>query len=212
MMGIIVFTSTWKRTGCLIFGKMKIEMSRIKGLHSVREREQHDFYATDPESTNLMLSKITLNGNILEPNCGEGHISEVLKQKGYSVYSTDLIDRGYGEEVGIDFLTHDYGKKFDNVVMNPPFKDIELFINKALEVSNDKVVVFARLQLLESVRRKAMFESTPIKVVLVHSSRQCAWKNGSPTDENGKKWASTQAYAWFVWEHGYEGKPEIEWI
>ena len=184
----------------------------IVGLHGKRERQENDFYATDPKTTKLMLEKITFKGSVLEPNCGEGHISEVLKFNGYDVYSTDLINRGYGEETGIDFLTHDYGKKFDNVVMNPPFKDIELFIKKALSVSNDKVVVFARLQLLESAKRKGMFENTPISRVLVHSERQCAWKNGSPVDELGKKWASTQAYAWFVWEHGYNGSPTIEWI
>lgn len=26
-----------------------------------------------------------------------------IKRNGYSVYSSDLIDRGYGEETGIDF-------------------------------------------------------------------------------------------------------------
>ena len=186
--------------------------NKIIGLHGARERELHDFYATDPDSTKLMLNNITLEGDVLEPNCGEGHISEVLKDCGYNVYSTDLINRGYGEEFGIDFLTHDYGKKFDNVVMNPPFKNIEQFIKKALSVSNNKVVCFARLQLLESAKRKELFEGTPIKKVLVHSTRQCAWKNGSPVDEKGKRWASTQAYAWFIWEHGYEGKPTVEWL
>lgn len=185
---------------------------RIVGLHGIREREQNDFYATDPKTTRLMLDNVSLKGNILEPNCGMGHISEVLKNAGHEVYSTDLIDRGYGEQTGIDFLTHDYFRKFDNVVMNPPFKDIELFIKKGLEVSNNKLVVFARLQLLESSKRKKLFETTPIKEVLVHSERQQAWRNGKSTDENGKKWSGTQAFAWFVWEHGYEGKPTIKWI
>lgn len=193
-------------------GGHKMTNRKLTGLHSVREREKHDFYATDPQSTTLMLSKVHMEGNILEPNCGQGHISEVLKEYGHEVYSTDLIDRGYGEESGIDFLVHDYGKKFDNVVMNPPFKNIEMFIEKALEVSKGKVVVFARLQLLESAKRKVLFETTPLKKVLVHSTRQCAWKNGSPVDENGKRWASTQAYGWFIWEKGYKGKPTIEWI
>lgn len=42
--------------------------------------------------------------------------------------------------------------------------------------------------------------------------RQNPLRNGNPVDENGKKWASTMCFAWFVFEHGYKGKPTIEWI
>ena len=31
-------------------------------------------------------------------------MSEVLKQNGYSVYSTDLVDRGYQDTIILDFL------------------------------------------------------------------------------------------------------------
>ena len=57
-----------------------------------------------------------------------------------------------------------------------------------------------------------MFENTPLKTVYVFSKRQNPLRNGSPVDENGKKWASTMCFAWFVWEHGYAGKPTIEWL
>ena len=71
--------------------------------HSEGERQQDDFYATEPKAMELLLAEETFNKQIWEPACGEGHLSEVLKQHGYDVVSTDLIDRGYGQG-NIDFL------------------------------------------------------------------------------------------------------------
>lgn len=57
-----------------------------------------------------------------------------------------------------------------------------------------------------------MFEQTPLKYVYVHSSRQNPMRNGKDRDENGKKWSSTMAFAWYVWDKEYTGEPIIKWI
>ena len=85
----------------------------------------------------------------------------------------------------------------------------------AVGVSEDttgKVAMFCKIQLLEGVSRRDMFKNTPLKTVYVFSKRQSPLRNGSSVDENGKKWASTMCFAWFVWEHGYKGNPEIKWL
>lgn len=66
--------------------------------HSDKERQKNDYYATDPFIVRQFLKEtnIKLNNNILEPCCGQGHISKVLEEFGYNVTSTDLIDRNYG--------------------------------------------------------------------------------------------------------------------
>ena len=182
----------------------------LSGTSMRRERVENDYYATPPESTIALLEREKFFGGILEPCCGEGHISEVLKDYGYDVISNDLIDRGYGE-FNEDFLTSD-NLRADNVVTNPPFKYAKEFIEKSLEITTGKVAMFCKVQLLEGVSRREMFENTPLKTVYVFTKRQNPLRNGNPLDENGKKWASTMCFAWFVWEHGYEGKPSIEWI
>ena len=63
-----------------------------KGL--VSDREQNDFYATEPKATELLLEKETFNKNILEPCAGKGHMRDVLVSHGYNVTATDLIYRG----------------------------------------------------------------------------------------------------------------------
>lgn len=184
----------------------------LAGMSTTRERVKDDYYATPPESTISLLDKVSFTGSIWEPACGEGHISKVIMDRypDNNVYSSDLVDRGYGDS-GVDFLEYD-GVKYDNIVTNPPFKLAKEFVLKALDFSNKKVVMFAKIQLLEGISRKEMFLNTPLKYVYVFSSRQNPLRNGSPVDENGKKWSSTMCFAWYVWEHGYEGEPIIRWV
>ncbi|EAF5463421.1 class I SAM-dependent methyltransferase [Listeria monocytogenes] len=184
--------------------------TNLVGMGSLRGREDNDYYATPPESTLALLEKEIFEGTILEPCCGEGHISEVLKRSGHNVISNDLINRGYGESFK-DFLQEDF-QKVDNIVTNPPFKFAKEFIEKSLEIAEKKVAMFCKIQLLEGVQRKQLFEETPLKAVYVFSKRQNPLRNGNALDENGKKWSSTMCFAWFVWERGYQGEPAVRWI
>lgn len=64
--------------------------------HTLEERETHDYYATEPSAVDALLKHEDLEKMLWEPACGEGHISKRLEEFGYSVDSTDLIDRNYG--------------------------------------------------------------------------------------------------------------------
>lgn len=179
------------------------------------ERIEHDFYATDPKSTQALFDVEKFEETtFLEPCCGEGHISEIIKDNFpfAEVVSTDLIDRGYGEG-NIDFLLHDYGRKFDYVVTNPPYKLAKEFVEKSLGVTNKKVAMFLKIQFLEGVGRYDFFKNTPLKTVHVFSARQSPWTNGQKVNpKTGKDWESTMCFCWFIWEHGYKGEPTIKWI
>lgn len=183
-----------------------------------RTRVLNDYYATPPYVTKMFLDEWLVDdniegfSNILEPSCGEGHISEVLKEYG-NVHSFDLVDRGYKGIISTkDFLKDDYNGEFDLVITNPPFKYIQEFIEKSLDISNKYVVMFSKIQLLESERRKKLFQALPLRYVYIHSKRVEVWRNGEPLNENGKKWANTMCFAWFVWDKHYTGEPIIRWI
>ena len=191
---------------------------QLAGGNSTSKREENDFYATNPETLKMFLYEFwkdnAFEGNeILEPACGQGHISKTLKEllPNFNITSTDLIDRGYGVG-GIDFLTYDYKKMFDVVITNPTFSLAKEFIEKGLKISNKHVIMLCKIQLLEGTKRKEMFFNTPLKYVYVHTTRQATWKEGKPLDPNGKKWATTMCLAWFVWDKDYKGEPIIRWI
>lgn len=179
--------------------------------HSESEREQNDYYATEPKAVELLLDEEKFSNVIWEPACGGGYISEVLKKHGYEVISTDLIDRGYGEG-NKDFFEFTSPVDVD-IITNPPYKIAKEFVEHALEVITEghKVAMFLKLTFLESKKRRELFEKYPPKVIYVSSSRlQCA-KNGD--FETYKKGTGTAiAYAWYVWEKGFKGDPIIKWI
>lgn len=198
--------------------KKTLAGTNLAGMSTTRERVDNDFYATPRNAVVAILNEIKLNGSILEPAAGQGHISKILKE--YYPYneivSTDLVQRedkfGVKIEGGIDFLTYKFNKKFDNIITNPPFNLAQEFIERSLKLSNDKVIMFAKIQLLEGGKRREMFDNTPLKYVYVFTKRVNPLRNGEELDENGKPWSSTMCFAWFVWEHNYEGEPIIRWL
>ena len=179
--------------------------------HSEKERHKDDYYATDPKAVELLLENETFNHSIWECACGEGHIAKVLESNGYHVISTDLIDRGYGTG-GIDFLTQteNWGGNCSDIVTNPPYKLALEFAQHALEIveEGNKVAMFLKLTFLEGQKRKQFFLKYPPKRIYVFSKRITCAMNGE--FENYP--SSAIAYAWYVWEKGYKGKPTIDWI
>lgn len=182
--------------------------------HSSKNRQNEDYYATDPEALKLFLDKlnkdnIVLNHKIWECACGAGHLSEILKARNYDVVSTDLINRGYGDDY-IDFLEYK-GEQLDlDILTNPPYKYAKEFVEKALEIvkCGNHVVMFLKIQFLEGQARLKMFKKYPPKYVYVNSKRQLCAMNG----EFQKYTATAICYCWFLWEKGFKGEPVIRWI
>ena len=168
-----------------------------------------DFYPTPRWATQALLDHESFEGTIWEPACGDGAMSEVLRENGLSVMSSDLYDRGYSNCLaisGVDFLKSN--STYDNIITNPPYSLAEAFTLHALRQTKEKVALLLRLAFLESARRqKNIFQKTPLARVWVFSERVTFYPKGEERLSGG-----TTAYAWFVWEHGYEGSPEIKWI
>ena len=176
--------------------------------HADHERQSYDYYATEPKATEWLCRLEQFEGRILEPSCGEGHMSEVLKAAGYEVVSRDLVDRGYGEVA--DFLAIDNQVWDGNIVTNPPYKYAQQFVEKALSIipEGKKVAMFLKLQFLEGKARRSLFRSSPPIRVWISSSRLKCAMNGD-FEAYG---SSAVAYAWFVWEKGYKGETTVKWF
>lgn len=178
--------------------------------HSDTERADLDYYATDPEAVEALLTVEDFSHFVWEPACGGCHISEVLVRHGFSVMSTDIVDRGSVRQDGkLDFLKTVLPNRRD-IITNPPYKFAAEFVKQALDISADsvKVAMFLKLTFLESKKRKQLFDMYPPKRIYVFRDRVDCWKNGVKP----KKSSKAVCYAWFVWVKGFDGSPEIHWI
>ena len=181
--------------------------------HTDKEREINDYYATDPKALEIFLDKLKednfeLHKTIWEPACGEGHLSKVLEKKGYNVYSSDLIARGYGWES--DFLQTKVSNLNIDILTNPPYKYAKEFVEKALEIQDNGyyTIMFLKIQFLEGQARKELFKKYPPKYIYVNSKRQTCYING----DMSKKMSSASCYCWFIWQKEWKGEPVIRWI
>ena len=190
--------------------KKKITNSmRTLGSTSITkaDREENDFYATEPKAVELLLAEETFANNILEPCCGQKHITNILEQAGYTVKSSDLIDRGVGADIQDFFKITDWG---GDIISNPPYKNALDFVKHSLEIVKEgsKVAMFLKILFLEGKTRKEFFLENPPKVIYVASGRLNCAKNG----DFDKYTTGAVCYAWFVWEKGCKGEPVVRWI
>lgn len=173
--------------------------------HSEWEREQNDFYATDPIAIDLLFEQEAFS-NILEPACWQGHLSKAMIERGCKVESYDLVDRGYWTLK--DFF--DIDEWDGDIVTNPPYSIAQKFVEHSLDIIKPwaKAAFFLRLLFLEGKARKKLFLENPPKVIYVCSGRVNCAKNW----EFDRYTSSAMAYAWFVWEKGHKGETVVRWI
>jgi predicted RNA methylase len=189
--------------------------------HTDEERQNEDYYATDPIAAELLYEAekeyFDTHKNLWENCCGQGHLAKVFESKGMNVTGTDLIDRGYGIG-GVDFLKmtrEDFLKiNPDCIVTNPPYQEAQRMLEHALKISNPdtKIFFFLKVQFLESKSRRKLFDVNPPEAMYVFSKRVLCAKNGD-FEKMIAGGGSAIAYAWYRFSN--ENKidtPQIKWI
>ena len=185
--------------------------------HSEVERETNDFYASPSCAVRALIDycktdSIALDEKkILEPCCGKGHISEVLKKANFKVDSRDLINRGYGEKFE-DFLKNTEQELDMNIITNPPYKYAKEFVEHSIQMLKDGnyVCMLLKITFLEGTKRQGMFKKYPPYKVLIFSDRINCSLGGD--FEKDSEYGGAVGYAWFIWKVGYNGYPMIDWI
>jgi len=163
-----------------------------------------DFYPTPAWAVEALCDLINIDGDVLEPCCGMGHMSETLKRRGLRVQSSDLHDRGYGD-VGVDARA--ISGRHDNIITNPPFAIATDLLSPFIGAARKKVCLLLRMSFLESRRRYPLFEQAPPSEVLVFSERLSMAPHGKEVNGGG-----TISYAWFVWNIEGMGETKLRWI
>jgi hypothetical protein len=190
-----------KITGETINGARSVMGSRVEPDDSL------DFFPTPPWSTRALMEIVypkvcgfphagfTSGLSVWEPACGEGHMSEVLKEYFGEVWATDIHQ--YAADVIVhDFIAEQTISIPDWIITNPPFGDNTIpFILRAVELARVGVAMFLRLQILETIERyEKIFKPHPPTLIAFFAERVNLCKGR--WDPNG---GTATAYCWLVW-------------
>lgn len=154
------------------------------------ETRPHELYPTPKGTVNSLLSLLKLReeDTFLEPCRACGAI--------YNAIALPDAQKEWAEiREGRDYLTYDFGRKFDVIITNPPFSLTTEFLRKSRSELADggTLIYLQRVNFLGSVKRLPFWESfgTPDKLgIIVPRPRFVG--GGSDSCE----------YAWFIWDEG----------
>lgn len=196
---------------------------------ATEERAEWDYYSTDPNCVNDLLSKMpelyNPNLKVLEPCAGAGAIANRFEElTDNKVDKYDIMPHAAGIEQ-CNYMELDSKDKYDVIITNFPYKSStktnpigfnELLLKALDDVKcGGYVISFQRLLQLESQKRwKEIYEKYRPSKVYVYVHRVKCFKDGDA--EKYKTMNSTICYSWVVWEKEFDGsfakKTELDWI
>lgn len=201
-----------------------------KGLYNSydknhKERQAEDYYATNPKEVKNILETLGLdlsNSSVLEPCVGGGHMAEAISEYcsdnnfiNVKKIGSDIKDRGWSGldwEVtyDLDYMSDEYPfDEVDWIIMNPPYKLIEPFCIRSLEIAKKGIIMLGRIQFLEGQSRyETILKENPPSDVYVYVDRIVCYKDGDFNSNPG----NVQCYAWFIWRTGCTEEPKIHWL
>lgn len=188
------------------------------GLKASKDREENDYYSTDPKGVEDLIRMLNENNiivphEIVESSVGSGNIAKVFEDKGCHITGYDIVDRGWHDTIVTDYLLVDkLPECCDNgcmIVENTPFKYTQEFVEHGLSLIKDGEYICSlqKIQFLESQDRKVFFGRTPPKFVFVFSKRLNCYKGGDISRKGGMF-----CFCWFVFQKGYKGDTVVKWI
>ena len=133
-------------------------------------RVERDLCPTPNWVVSALAEHVDLRGlTVWEPACGDGRMAEALRLQGCArVYTSDIVDRGTGQDEVLDFLSAHMPKlaRFDMSATNPPFGQGGRQATAFIEVGLRRLPVGATLALLlpcdfDSAKTRALFRRLP---------------------------------------------------
>jgi hypothetical protein len=178
-------------------------------MHPYAERGL-DLYETHAPAVRALLDVESFTGPIWEPACGPGAIVHVLRAAGHKVVATDIANYGCPDaHGGVDFLAQEHAPEgVTAIVTNPPYRDADEFVRRALELV-PRVAMLLRVLFLASQGRSDILESGQLARVHVFRNRlPMMHRHGW----DGPRSSPALDLAWYVWDRDHRGPAELHRI
>lgn len=177
------------------------------------KRHPQDWYVEDPWVSRRLFEVEKFEGRILDPACGEGRIVRSARQAGLKCIGSDIVRRAIGFRVGDFFLMT---QPAPNIVSNVPFRFAMAFVGHALNLAQHKVAILLPAGWVQADTRSRWLCRTPLARIWLITPRPSMPPGNLPKkfrSRSGRKGGNgTTDYAWFVWEQGHTGLPQIGWL
>lgn len=167
------------------------------------ERPANDLYPTP----SCMIKELVESGffnevkdiDIYDPCCGLYAIGNVLREYGYkNITEKDIM---YGQ----DFLSSDTDYNHDVIIMNPPFRAFNSFVEKAKRISR-RVYCIGKMNFFGTHDRNVNGLWEHLEWVLPFD-RMIAFDK---PEIDGKVECGMMVSGWFIWNRYHEGAPKIK--
>jgi len=126
---------------------------------------------------------------ILEPCVGDGGIANPLRELGYQVEGTDIVD---GDEFDATKLEYWHNKSPDWVITNPPFNQATPIIEHSLKHAKHGVIMLLRSSYLEPCKDR--------RHLLDNRIRQITYCNPRPKFRTDIKGSDSSTVVFIVWD------------
>lgn len=181
----------------------------MTGGASKQDRVEHDFYPTPPEATHALVDFLEEKDlatpgveRVWEPAAGDGHLAEVLRDRGYETAVTDIRPTDYvGKEYGQrDFLEiTEWMPGADYLITNPPFNLALQFITHALSFRPPLVAMLLKCTYWHTQTRSQWFHQKHIEtgdLIRPDWVLPIGWRLAFQPERGS---APVMDCSWFVW-------------
>lgn len=169
---------------------------------AARSERGLDFYASPYAALPplLLAEGRKMPRSLWEPACGNGALVLPLRNRGFDVMASDIVDRGCPGMMLADFLEQ-HEATTRGIVTNPPFDGsaggIEDFVTRAVKLS-PYVAIFARLAWFESEGRHHWWRQVGLaRIIKIADRLPMMHREGY---EGPKLSNAGQCFGWFIFE------------
>ncbi len=185
------------------------------------ERHPEDWYVDPDWCSARLFDEERFEGQIHDPFCGAGSIIRSAVSKGLQVSGYDIAHPQERDMAEHSWHSMNYlmdGRLHRNIVSNPPFslcdprKDkSQCCVRHALNHSIGKIAFLIPTSWMNAAGRGAWLETTRLQTVYLLGPRP-SMPPGPVIQAGIKPGNGTKDFAWFVWQHGFEGTPQLKWL
>jgi len=155
-----------------------------------------------------LLSGLT---TVCEPFCGKGNLAIAMRERGLTVFASDIVNRGCPDSAVLDFFAMTGPPPgCDTLITNPAYRCAMATIEHALAIGFRVVALLLEVNFLcTGDRFERLHQPGHLRRVHVLAERLQEMHDARHLEADGKKAGQSRMHGWFVLNRDYRGLATI---